>query len=38
MGMPAWDWVVLLQAVLFAGSMVDVVVFSARLPEQCSFF
>ena len=31
--MPAWDRVVLLQAVLFAGPMVDVVVFSAQVDR-----
>ena len=35
--MPAWDRVVLLQAVLFAGLMVDVVVFSARVDRAVRF-
>ena len=37
MGMPAWDRVILQQAVLFAGSMVDVVVFSARVDRAVRF-
>ena len=37
MGVPAWDRVVLLQAVLFAGTMVDVVVFSARVARAVWF-
>ena len=37
MDMPAWDRVVLLQAVLFAGSMVDVVVVSTRVDNAVRF-
>ena len=37
MGMPAWDQVVLLQAMLFAVSMVDVVVFSAWVARAVRF-
>ena len=37
MGMPAWDWVILLQAALFPGLMVDVVVFSAQVDRAVQF-
>ena len=35
--MPAWDQIVLLQAVLFAGSTVDVVLFSVRVDRKVRY-
>ena len=37
MDMPAWDRLILLQAVLFPGLMVDVVVFSAQVDREVQF-